>query len=92
MADFGLSKDFWDSPTIAERVYQPYWPYYRSDDAYINMPHRDPRDLHFVAWDYRGSEFEMAPEIILGQPYSFGVDFWSAAVVLYWMITGRVSA
>lgn len=33
----------------------------------------------------------MAPEIHLREAYSFGVDFWSAAVVLYWMLTGRVS-
>ncbi|KAF8884739.1 kinase-like domain-containing protein [Gymnopilus junonius] len=29
------------------------------------------------------------PEVHLRTPYSFGIDFWSAAVVLYWMLTGR---
>lgn len=33
----------------------------------------------------------MAPEIHEGKPYSFGVDFWSATIVLYWMLLGRVS-
>ena len=33
----------------------------------------------------------MAPEIIVGHPYAFGVDFWAAAVTLFHMLTGRVS-
>ncbi|KAF9479500.1 kinase-like protein [Pholiota conissans] len=89
LADFGLSKDFYQIPSIAERVYQPYWPYLSHDNPTCETKPRDPTELTFVAWDYRGSELEMAPEIHLRQPYSFGVDFWSAAIVLYWMLTGR---
>ncbi|KAF8960428.1 kinase-like domain-containing protein [Flammula alnicola] len=89
LADFGLSNDFRQIPSIAERVYQPYWPFLPHDNPTSESEPRDPHELHFVAWDYRGSELEMAPEIHLRQPYSFGVDFWSAAVVLYWMLTGR---
>jgi len=90
LADFGLSKYFGEKPNIAERVYQPYWPYLRDESPTSETEPRDPEELYFVAWDYRGSELEMAPEIHLHQPYAFGVDFWSAAVVLYWMLTGRV--
>ncbi|KAF8877649.1 kinase-like domain-containing protein [Gymnopilus junonius] len=89
LADFGLSKDFGLRPTPAERVFQPYWPYLRSDNPTSETPPRLPEELTFVAWDYRGSELEMAPEVHLRTPYSFGIDFWSAAVVLYWMLTGR---
>ncbi|KAF9558597.1 kinase-like protein [Agrocybe pediades] len=89
LADFGLAKDFGRTPSIAERVYQPYWPYLRDERPNCETKPRNPDKLHFVAWEYRGSELEMAPEICLRQPYAFGVDFWSAAVVLYWMLTGR---
>lgn len=90
LADFGLSKNFRHAPSIAERVYQPYWPYLPHENPSSATEPRDPSELYFVAWDYRGSELEMAPEIHLREAYSFGVDFWSASVVLYWMLTGRV--
>ena len=32
----------------------------------------------------------MAPEVHMESPYLFGVDFWSAGVVLFWMLTGTV--
>ncbi|KAF9525744.1 kinase-like domain-containing protein, partial [Crepidotus variabilis] len=48
-------------------------------------------ELDFVTRGRRGSPYEMAPEIYLDQWYSFGVDWWASAVVLYWMLTGRVS-
>lgn len=91
LADFGLSKDFHKIPTIAERVFQPYWPYFSDENPTSESEPRDPEELHFVAWNYRGSDMEMAPEIHLRMPYSFGIDFWSASVILYWMLTGRVS-
>ncbi|KAF4617544.1 hypothetical protein D9613_005775 [Agrocybe pediades] len=83
LADFGLSEDFQQVPTVAERTVQPYWPYTRE------FARGRPEDLRFVVSDYRGSELEMAPEVHLHEPHSFGVDYWSAAVVLYWMLTGR---
>ncbi|KAF9523456.1 kinase-like domain-containing protein [Crepidotus variabilis] len=89
ISDFGLSKDFGERPTDAERIFQPYWPYLRSDNASSDMAPRDPNELRFVTSQQLGSPLEMAPEIHLGQPYSFGVDYWSATVVLHWMLTGR---
>jgi len=92
LADFGLSKDFKRIPTLQERVQLPSWDFLSpgsdardfSEDS-GNLEHRD-----FIAWEYRGSPMEMAPEICLLQPYSFGVDFWAAGIVFYWMLTGRV--
>lgn len=33
----------------------------------------------------------MAPELILGTKYGFAIDFWAVGVMLYEMLTGRVS-
>ncbi|KAF8630469.1 hypothetical protein AX15_002900 [Amanita polypyramis BW_CC] len=88
LADFGLSKDFRRRPTTAERSYQPYWPYRIDDDLY-DAPRRSPAELTFVSNDFCGSEMEMAPEVIRRDYYSFGVDFWSAGIALYTMVTGR---
>ncbi|KIL54492.1 hypothetical protein M378DRAFT_18838, partial [Amanita muscaria Koide BX008] len=87
LADFGLSKDFGARPTLAERSYQPYWPFKADDDASVVSP-RKPTELFFVTREMLGSEPEMAPEIIMEDHYSFGVDFWSAGVTLYVMLTG----
>jgi len=40
--------------------------------------------------EYLVSRFYRAPEIMLGCPFEFGVDIWSAAVSLYELYTGKV--
>ncbi|KAF8334556.1 kinase-like domain-containing protein [Amanita rubescens] len=87
LADFGLAKDFGSKPTIAERSYQPYWPF-KTDDNVFEGPRRLPTELTFVSKEWCGSEMEMAPEIVRRDYYSFGVDYWSAGVTLYAMVTG----
>ena len=37
-----------------------------------------------------GTPYYMAPEIILGQGYSFQVDYWSLAICMYEFICGKV--
>ncbi|KAF8639109.1 hypothetical protein AX17_001724 [Amanita inopinata Kibby_2008] len=88
LADFGLAKDFGRKTTIAERSYQPYWPYKTEDDV-CEAPRRSPQELTFVSDEWCGSEIEMAPEIVLQEYYSFGIDFWAATITLYLMVTGR---
>lgn len=39
---------------------------------------------------YLVSRFYRAPEIILGIPYEFGIDMWSAACTIYELYTGRI--
>lgn len=39
---------------------------------------------------YLVSRFYRAPEIILGLPYSHGIDMWSAACTIYELATGRI--
>lgn len=91
LADFGLAKNFGRIPGLPERLYQPYWPYLPDDVVTPFLPYRDPEDLIFVTTHRVGTWTHMAPEIHMEAPYSFGVDFWAAAVTLYWMVTGRVS-
>ncbi|KIL63495.1 hypothetical protein M378DRAFT_164359 [Amanita muscaria Koide BX008] len=88
LADFGLSKDFGCKPNLAERSYQPYWPF-KTDDDVLRTACRSPEELTFVTDDICGSEVEMAPEILLEEYYSFGVDFWAAGITLYLMVTGK---
>ena len=90
LADFGLAKDFRLEPTLAERSYQPYWPFKTGDNVF-EAPRRSPAELTFVSNDWCGSEMEMAPEIVRHEFYSFGVDYWSSGVTLYAMVTGKVS-
>ncbi|KAG6816480.1 hypothetical protein H0H87_005685 [Tephrocybe sp. NHM501043] len=91
LADFGLSRDFHLRPTFAERVFQPFWPYAREDLVGPNTPPRDGRDekLKFTLFAKCGTGLFMAPELLRGEPYSFGVDFWALAVTLHIMLTGR---
>ena len=37
-----------------------------------------------------GTPYYMAPEIILGQGYSFQVDYWSLAICMYEFVCGKV--
>ncbi|CDW55669.1 serine:threonine protein kinase PRP4 [Trichuris trichiura] len=39
---------------------------------------------------YLVSRFYRAPEIILGIPYDYNIDLWSAAVTMYELYTGRI--
>lgn len=39
---------------------------------------------------YLVSRFYRAPEIILGLPYDYGIDMWSAASTIYELYTGKI--
>ncbi|KAG6856921.1 hypothetical protein H0H87_012171 [Tephrocybe sp. NHM501043] len=90
LADFGLAFDFNEFPTLAERLFQPYWPFARGDVVTgPETPHRRPEELSFVTDSRCGTILHMSPEVVCGKPYSFPADVWALAVSLYMMVTGR---
>jgi serine/threonine-protein kinase PRP4 len=40
--------------------------------------------------DYMQSRYYRAPEIVLGSPYDFAIDIWSAACTIYELFTGKI--
>lgn len=58
--------------------------------------HQPYRGIHTaddddVTREKMGTLAYAAPEVRLGLPYSYEVDFWSLGVLFYVMLTGRVS-
>lgn len=91
LADYGLSKDFGMKPTVAERIFQPYWPFSRSDVVTLSTKPRAPETLPFAMNQQNGTPHHMSPEIFQGFYHSFPIDIYAASITLYMMLTGRVS-
>ena len=48
-------------------------------------------ELSEKATTIAGTPQYLAPEVLRGEPYSFSADWWSCGIILYEMLTGRVS-
>jgi serine/threonine protein kinase len=103
LADFGMAKIF---PRRSRRLVPDHTQHdlragrvgtntSPSSAAVISM-HRPYRGIHSpddddVTREKMGTLAFAAPEVRLGLPYSYEVDFWSLGVLFYVMLTGRVS-
>ena len=87
LGDFGLARAFGAPPLPAQRATLPEW---LAEDAAATSA--DEADLRYLARTRCGTPAYVAPETYLGMAVSFSVDLWAAAVTLFVMLCGRVSA
>ncbi len=82
LSDFGLSKRF-AKPSVIGGAVLPW--------SWMSRPKTAEEREMYYAREGCGTPKTMAPEIIQGKPYTFEVDYWALAVVMYIMLIGRVS-
>jgi len=94
LADFGMAKVFpqrpRSSPDRGHNRAETVATSTRSAVVGVHRPYRDTHGPDDVTREKMGTMAYTAPEVRLGLPYSYGVDFWSLGVLLYVMLTGRV--
>lgn len=97
LTDFGLSKQFYRpyNPLSgdASRVPSPPW----LKDAALNRSNRISTTSNVfpdgpeTTSTFCGTAEYLAPEVLLGNPYSYPVDMWSLGTMVYEMLLGVVS-
>lgn len=89
----GLSKDFGhyhSNSTNSTSSSRPHW--LNQTDRSISTPTSSWSELRRETTStFCGTAEYLAPEVLLGEPYSYEVDAWSLGTMLYEMLSGVVS-
>ncbi|GAA5909695.1 AGC family serine/threonine-protein kinase [Sporobolomyces salmoneus] len=96
LTDFGLSKDFGHSrvtpptATLKDELPRPHWLSGHPTQRAASTPPATISSFgkRETAMTFCGTAEYLAPEVLLGEPYSYEVDAWSAGTMLYEMLVG----
>ncbi|GAA5938253.1 AGC family serine/threonine-protein kinase [Sporobolomyces koalae] len=96
LTDFGLSKDFHHSrvlpptATLKDELPQPHWLSAHPGQRAASTPPATIASFtkRETATTFCGTAEYLAPEVLLGEPYSYEVDAWSLGTMLYEMLAG----
>ncbi|GAA5995495.1 hypothetical protein JCM5350_006013 [Sporobolomyces pararoseus] len=96
LTDFGLSKDFGHSrvtpptATLKDELPRPHWLSTHPTQRAASTPPATISSFgkRETAMTFCGTAEYLAPEVLLGEPYSYEVDAWSAGTMLYEMLVG----
>ncbi|GAA5948795.1 hypothetical protein JCM21900_005302 [Sporobolomyces salmonicolor] len=96
LTDFGLSKDFGHArvapptATLADDLPRPHWLSSHPTRSASTPPASSAwlMGRRETTQSFCGTAEYLAPEVLLGEPYSYEVDAWSAGTMLYEMLAG----
>jgi serum/glucocorticoid-regulated kinase 2 len=103
LTDFGLSKQFErkdsdsgsrNNSTNGDQL-QPHW-MKNSSSSNLGSPSTNTNSLGWIEKErettttFCGTAEYLAPEVLLGEKYSYEVDWWSFGTMLFEMLTGLV--
>ncbi|GAA5836092.1 hypothetical protein JCM9279_002190 [Rhodotorula babjevae] len=97
LTDFGLSKCFDTAVDPRNSLPQPRWHAARAAStppavlAYLHeFALATPDTSPYFTSTFCGTSEYLAPELLLGQPYTFSADWWAVGTLLYEMLAGIV--